>query len=103
MKVHILPKTRPGKWSVLLLIGFIVFFGLFFILVATGQRGGETFFSNLFLTVPVLIAAVSGIAAFFAGITGIIKDRERGVIVYMSTLIGFLILLYCLAELIFPH
>ncbi len=103
VKVHFLPKTRPGRWSIWLILGFILFFTVFFLFVAAGQRGGATFFSNLYLTVPVVIAAVSGISAFFVGIIGVIRSRERSVIVYLSTLFGFLILLYCLAEFIFPH
>jgi len=103
MKVHFTPKTRLGRWSAWLIVAFIVFFGLFYLFVASGQRGGATFFSNLFLTVPVVIAAISGIAAFFTGIIGVIKDRERSFLVYLSILIGLIILLYCLAEIIFPH
>ena len=103
MKVHFIPKTRQGKLSTWLIVAFIVFFGLFFIFVASGQRGGATFFSNLWLTVPMLLAGISGISAFFTGITGVIKDRERSVLVYLAMLIGLIVLLYCLAEIIFPH
>jgi len=103
MKVYITPKTRLGRWSVWLIVAFIVFFAIFFLFVASGQRGGATFFSNLFLAVPVVIAAISGISAFFTGIIGVIKDRERSVLVYLAILIGLIVLLYCLAEIIFPH
>jgi hypothetical protein len=103
MTIHFLPKTRLGRWTVWLIVAFIILMAVFYILVASGQRGGATFFSNLFLTVPGLAAAISGIAAFFTGIIGVIRDRERAILVYLSTLLGFLILLYCLAEFMFPH
>ena len=98
-----MPKTRQGKWSAWLMVAFIVFFGLFFIFMASGQRGGATFFSNLWLTVPILLAGISGISAFFTGIIGVIKDRERSVLVYLAILIGLIVLLFCLAEIVFPH
>jgi len=103
MKIYFMPQTRPGRWSAWLIIAFIVFFGLFYLFVATGQRGGATFFSNLYLAVPVVIAAISGISAFFTGIIGVIKDRERAILVYLAMLIGLIVLLFCLAEIIFPH
>ncbi len=80
-----------------------MFYAIFFIFVASGQRGGAKFFSNLYLTVPGVIAAISGIAAFFTGIIGVIKDRERAILVYLAILIGLLVLLFCLGEIIFHH
>ncbi len=98
-----MPKTRPGRWSVGLIGAFIVFYAIFWLFVTSGQRGGATFFSNLFLAVPVVIAAISGISAFFTGIIGVIKDRERAFLVYLAIIIGLIVLLFCLAEIIFPH
>jgi hypothetical protein len=103
MKVHFLPKTRPGRWSTWLIVAFIVFIGLFYIFIATGQRGGATFFSNLYLTVPAVMAAIAGIAAFFTGVFGVIKSRDRAILVYPAILIGLFVLLFCLGEIIFPH
>jgi len=103
MKIYFAPKTTLGKWSVALIIVFIVLLGVFQLLVASGQRGGETFFSNLILTIPMLIAGVSGISAFVTGLIGIIKSRERSVIVYLSALIGLFVLLFWIGEIVFPH
>ena len=103
MNIYFAPKTTLGKWSVALIIVFIVLLGVFQLLVASEQRGGETFFSNLILTIPMLIAGGSGISAFVIGLIGIIKSRERSFIVYLATLIGLLIMLCWLGEIIFPH
>ena len=103
MKVHFIPKTLLGKWSIWLIIAFIVFFITFQLLVASGQRGGATFFSNLALSVPMLIAGFSGISAFFTGIIGIIKSKERSVLVFIATIIGFFILFFVLGEFLVPH
>jgi len=103
MKLHFMPKTTLGKWSVALIVAFIVLLVSFQFLVALGQRGGETFFSALVLTVPILIAGISGVSAFITGLIGVIRSRERSVIVYLAVAIGLLVLLWGLAEIIFPH
>jgi hypothetical protein len=103
MKLYFIPKTQLGKWSVWLIIAFIVLFILFQILVASGQRGGATFFSNLALSIPMFIAGISGISAFFTGIIGIIKNKEWSVLVFLSTIVGFLILFFVLGEFLVPH
>ena len=45
----------------------------------------------------------SGIAAFFTGIISILKNKERSVLVFLSTLLGSLVLLWIFAEIAFPH
>ncbi len=103
MKLHFMPKTTLGKWSVALIFAFIVFLISFQLIAASGQRGGETFFSNLALAVPILIAGISGVSAFVTGLVGVIRSRERSIIVYLATVIGLLVLLFGLGEIIFPH
>ena len=103
MRVSYKPSAVLGAWSVRLIAFALAFFILFAALVALGQRGGETFFSNLALTIPMLIAAILAVCAFFTGILSIIRNRERAVFVFISTVLGFLVLLYGLAEIIFPH
>ena len=98
-----MPKTTLGKWSVALIFAFIVFLISFQLIVASGQRGGETFFSALVLTVPILIAGICGVSAFVTGLIGVIRSRERSVIVYLAVTIGLLVLLFGLGEIIFPH
>ena len=100
MKHHFIPKTHLGQWSIWLITVFIV---LFIIIVASGQRGGATFFSNLALSIPMVIAGISALLAFFTGIIGIIKSKERSVLACSSTIVGFFILLWVSAEILFPH
>jgi predicted Abi (CAAX) family protease len=103
MRITVLPKTSLGKWSVGLIAAFILFLALFLILVAFGQRGGETFFSNLLLTVPMLLAGTCGVAAFVTGLIGIIKSKERSILVYLAIFIGFEIMVFGLGEFLVPH
>ena len=103
MRVIVLPKSYLGKWSIGFIAAFIVFFVIFQLLVVSGQRGGETFFSNLALTIPILLAGISGVLAFFTGVIGVIRNRERSILVFLAMLIGFFILLFSIGEVAFPH
>ena len=103
MRITVLPKTSWGKWSVGLIVALILFFVLFVILVASGQRGDEKFFSNLLLTVPMLLAGTCGVAAFVTGLIGIIKSKERSILAYLAIFIGFEIMVFGLGEFLVPH
>ena len=70
---------------------------------AAGQQGGPTFFSNLFLAIPGLIAIVSGIAAFFIGIISIIFLKERALLVFVSSAIGLLVIVFILGDIFSPE
>ncbi len=77
-------------------MGAPVFFLLAIVILrASGQRSADipTFFSNLAIAIPMLLAGISGISAFFTGIIGIIKSKDRSVIVVIATIIGFSFLL----------
>jgi len=103
MRANFAPKTIWGRWSVWLIIAFFVFLASFLVLVASGQRGGETFFSNLALTIPMLLAGSCGVAAFVTGLIGIIKSRERAILVYLAAGIGLFVLFFLLGEILSPH
>ncbi len=95
--------TILGKWSLKLIIGFLILLGLFIASAASGQKGGEAFIDNLWLSIPMSLATICAIAASITGCVGIVKDKERSVFVYFSTAIGFLVLLFLLGEFLFPH
>lgn len=97
-----MPKTTLGKWSVGLIIIFFLLFSLFQFLVTSGQRGGETFFDNLILTIPALLMGISGILAFFAGLISIAKRKERSVLVFLTTAFGLFVLIFVLGEFLSP-
>ena len=102
--MSLLPKTTLGKWSVGLIIAF-------FLLLATGiavvsvfkQEGGETFFDNLWISIPMLSAGAAAIAAFFTGALSIWKSKERAVLVFVASLIGLLVLWFVVGEILSPH
>ena len=98
-----MPKTKLGKLSVGLLGGFVILLVIFFLLIASGQRGGATFFSNLYLAVPFILAGICGVISFVCGMVAIVKTKEHSVLVYISTFIGFFVTLYLFAEIAYPH
>ena len=97
-----MPTTTAGRRAALLVLIAVALFGLFIVAVASGQRGGETLFSNPVLTVPVLAAAISAIAAGVVGVVAL-RRHDYSAAVIASTIIGALVLLWCLAEVVFPH
>lgn len=102
MKITFFPKTKLGKWSVSLIIIFFVLLGIFSTLIYLGERGGETYFSNLKLVIPFTLAWLSAIASFFIGTISFFK-KERAILVFISVIIGFLVLWFIIAEFSFPH
>jgi hypothetical protein len=91
MTINFLPKTSLGKWSVVLIIFFFLLFFIFQLLVASGQRGPGF---NPFLAVAIIPAGICGISAFFTGIIGIIKSKERAILVFLTVAFGLFILLF---------
>lgn len=75
----------------------------FALLVASGQRGGDTFFSNPILTVPFLTAVAAGVSACAYGATAIVRDGERSVAVVAVTMLGLFVTAFAVLELAFPH
>ena len=89
-----MPKTSLGKWSVKLIILFFLLLATgMFVVSALGQRGGETIFDNLTISIPMLSSGTSAIAAFFIGVLSIWKYKERSIFVFW----------FVLGEILVPH
>ena len=97
-----MPSTDQGWWSAGLLGLAVLCFAGFFGLVMAGQRGGDTFFSNPALSIPILSAAVAAVAA---GVCGVLARRagDRSLIPVAGIVVGTLVLLWIAAEIAFPH
>ncbi len=77
------------------------FFALLNVLVAAGQTGGDTIFSNLFLSIPALGAAALTAGAFAA--FAVVRRRERSVLVLAAMIFGLLVLVFVVGEVASPH
>jgi hypothetical protein len=98
VKLYLKPRTLSGLSSLWLLASFVVLFALSSLLVAFGQRGGPTFFSNLLLTVPSLLAILAGLGTFFTGLFSLVKSRERSLAVFFATLVGMFVFFFIFTE-----
>ena len=98
-----LPGTRLGSWSVRLAIAFFAFLGVFYGLIAAGQRGGATFFSNPWLAISILLAAFSAIGAGVTAVVAILWKKERSFLDFLAMILGAFVLLYIILEFAFPH
>ena len=105
-----MPKTNLGKWSV----GLIIVMPVLFII-------GTSFTNSLYQSVPagdtiladiavrpalaltMLVGMISGILAFITGLLDILRKKEKAVLVYISSLIGALLVLFLGGEILFPH
>lgn len=98
-----LPKTVLGKWSMGLIIAFFLFLIIGILVVSTGQEGGKTIFDNLYISIPMLSAGACAVASFITGIISIIWKKERGILVFISSIIGLLVLWFVAGEILVPH
>lgn len=107
---RITPKTALGWWSVGLIVAMPC---LFFIGTAMADwwyetvPAGGTLWGDIVerpaLALTMLTGMGAGIAAFITGLLGIVRKQERGVLVYISTVIGALLILFLGGEVITPH
>ena len=106
----LMPGTAQGWWSV----GFIVAMPILFIIGSSfssslydSAPGGQTILADIaarpLLALTMLAGMLAGISAFIVGLWGIIRKKEKALLVYGSTTIGALLILYLFAELAFPH
>ncbi len=104
MNFSIFPKTKLGSLSVVLFVILVIFVAYFFLMIsAFNQRGGDTFFSNLNLTIPILAAWGSGLAAFIVGLIAVIKSKSRSILVLVVIVLTFSTTLYGVLEVASPH
>ena len=103
MKIKFLPQTKSGKWSASLAAGGIIFFVLGNIFIALGEQVGETFLANLKISLPMSLGYLSLVSAFATGLFGLIKPRERAILVFIATLLGLLGVIFLIGEFTIPH
>ena len=106
----ITPRTTLGKWSV----GLIVVMPILFIIGSSftdslyrSTPAGETILADIAarpaLALTMLTGMAAGITAFVLGLLAIIRQKENALLVYISTVIGALVILFLAAEIAFPH
>ena len=104
MKINFLPKEKLGKRSLILFVIEVILMVIFYsILDIFNVKGGDTFFSNPELFIPLTLAWISGAVAFVLGCIATIKEKPKSVLVVLVTIITFLTTLFGILEIAFPH
>lgn len=99
-----IPKSKLGRYSIFAILLFVLFFILGrSITVVKGPFESPSFFNDPIPAVLTIIAGLWGVFAFFSGLIALIKNRERAIPVFISTLIGLFILIFWLGEILSPH
>ncbi|OGO32214.1 MAG: hypothetical protein A2Z29_00280 [Chloroflexi bacterium RBG_16_56_11] len=89
-RITILPKTPLGRWSVGIVIALIVLFA-----VVPEAPGAEA--TALGRASAIGFAGISG-AALVTGLVGIVKRRERSVLVLLTAVIGLFALIKAVGQ-----
>jgi hypothetical protein len=108
--LKITPKTTLGKWSIGLIVAMPILFivgTLFTNSLYKSIPAGRTILADIAarpaLALTMLAGMVTGISAFITGLLSIIRQKENALLVYVSTVIGALLLLFLAGEFMFPH
>jgi hypothetical protein len=99
MKITLLPQTHPGKWSVSLMVAFLICLSLLSLFAILGQ----TFHENPWLTIPVFAAYGASIPSFITGLVGIATKRERAFLVYLAVGVGLLFIIFEAGDILFHY
>ncbi len=106
----ILPITKLGKWSVGLIVAMLILFIIGSSLTSSlyeSVSSGDTILADIAarpaLALSMLAGMAAGISAFITGLLAIIRKRDNALLVYISSLIGALLILFLAAEILFPH
>lgn len=106
----IIPKTTVGKWSVGLIVAMPILFAIgssFTNSLYESVPAGETILADIgarpALALTMLAGMAAGISAFIVGLLAIVRQKENALLVYVSTVIGALFILFLAGEIAFPH
>lgn len=99
-----LPRTELGLLSIIFILFFFFLLVIMMLIVKVqGPMENQTFFNNLWLSIPGFLMVIFGIASFVTGLISIIKKKEKTFFVYLSTVMGLLILWFLIGEIANPH
>lgn len=97
---NVYPQTRPGKWSVVLLLTVFLFLALSALIVQSGQPFNfDTLFDNTWASIFSMSAIAAALSAFIVGLYTILRNHERSVAVFFTVLLGGLVALFVVMQL----
>lgn len=92
-----------GRWSSTLLVGFFVLFGVFQLMVSLGVRGGDTYWDQPLLSIPITLAGLSGVASGVTAGIDMVQRHYATVSGILAVLVATAILVFFSGELLTPH
>ncbi len=85
----------------------LFYIGMSFVGFYESVLAGKTILLDIIARPGIALSMLGGffsaIAAFFCGIISIIRNKDYSVFVFISIVLGFFVLLWVLAEILFPH
>ena len=104
MKIRLFSSEKLGKWSLICFLLTILFLIIFFsILTIFDVKGGDTFFSNPELAIPLLLSWTMGLFALVLGIFSLIKSKSKSILVFIVMILSFCTTLFGILEVTSPH
>ncbi len=109
MKINFTPKSNLGKWSIglIIIMPILFYIGMSFVSFYESVPAGKTIPHDMIarpgVALPMLAGFVSGVAAFFCGIIGITRKKDYSILIFISTILGFFVILWIFGEFLFPH
>lgn len=71
--------------------------------VSSGDTILEDISKRPALSLTMLLGMAAGVCAFAVGLFAILKKKERAILVYASTVLGALLILFLFGEIVFSH
>jgi len=104
------PKTVLGMWSLGLVVAMLLLFIIgpsFANSLYDSVPAGDTILADIAarpaLALTMLAGMAAGVAAFITGLLAIVRSRERALLVYVSCILGALLVLFLAGEVLSPH
>jgi hypothetical protein len=102
-KLRFVPFTRGGRLALGAFFAHVTFLVMFMIAAASGQEGGDTFFDNLWLSIPVMLAGVAIVVAALLALYALARRHDWSIVTVIVTLYGLLAMWFIAGELLMPH
>ncbi len=104
MKISFLPKSKSGKWSLICFAAEVILMVIFYSIIAIfNTKGGDTFFSNPELAIPLILAWLSGAVSFVLGCISLIKGKPKSILVLVVSIVTLLTTVYGILEVTASH
>jgi len=106
----VFPSTRMGKWSVWLIVVMPILFilgtsftGSIYQSVPSGSTLVADIIARPALALSMLAGIAAGILACITGLVAVTRQKENALLVYVSSIIGALLILFLVGEILSPH